>query len=154
MPNALAAGHIGATPPSPSALSALNGDSLLFPVVNIREGTAAFSSLANAYQSWFVSGQSPAITMLESSPPNQIAYGYGYTPLTAALPSTVAFGQTFYPNMRFGLANALMNDGFSAYDLGDTGASVDWWYDEYNFNLGAPLGPATQIGLTAVFEHA
>jgi uncharacterized protein (TIGR03437 family) len=150
MPNALAAGHLGATPPSPTALSALNGDSLLFPVVNVREGTAAFSSMANAYQSWFVSGRSPAITMLESSPPNQIAYGYGYTPLTAALPSTVAFGQTFYPNMRFGLANTLINDGFSAYDFGDTGAGVDWWYDEYNFNLGTPLGPATQIGLTPV----
>ena len=150
MPNALASGHLGATPPSPTALAALNGDSLLFPVVDIREGTAAFSSLANAYQSWFVSGQSPAITMLESSPPNQIAYGYGYTPLTAALPSTVAFGQTFYPNMRFGLANALMNDGFSAYDFGDTGVGVDWWYDEYTFNLGTPLGPATQIGLTGV----
>lgn len=150
MPNALAAGHLGATPPSPSALAALNGDSLLFPVVNAREGTAAFSSLANAYQSWFTSGQSPAITMLESSPPNQIAYGYGYKPLSAALPSTVAFAQTYYPNMRFGLANALMNDGFAAYDFGDTGASVDWWYDEYNFSLGTPLGPATQIGLAPV----
>ncbi len=150
MPNAYAVGHMGATPPSPTALAAFNGDALLFPVVNVREGTAAFSSLANAYQSWFVSGQSPAITMLESSPPNQIAYGYGYTPLTGALPSTVAFGQTFYPNVRFGLANALMNDGFSAYDFGDTGSRVNWWYDEYNFNLGMPLGPATQIGLTTV----
>lgn len=150
MPNALASGHMSATPPSPSALSALNGDALDFPPANVREGTAAFNSLASAYQSWFVAGQSPVITMLESSPPNQIAYGYGFQPLTAALPSTVAFGQTFYPNMRFGLANTLMNDGFSVYDFGDTAVNVDWWYDEYNFNLGTPLGPATQIGLAPV----
>src|SRR6202012_4495695 len=23
---------------------------------------------------------------------------------------------------------------------------VTWWYDEYNFNLGAPVAPATPIG--------
>lgn len=150
MPNAYASGHAGQTPPAPSSLSALNGDSLAFPIVDVREGTMAFSSLSNAYQTWFVSGQSPVITMLQSSPPNQIAYGYGYSPLTAALPSTVNFAQTFYPNMRFGLANALMNNGFSTYDFGDTGATVAWWYDEYNFNLGTPLGPATQIGQASV----
>ena len=35
--------------------------------------------------------------------------------------------------MRFGLALALMNDGFFTYDFGDTGdgSPVDWWYDEY-----------------------
>lgn len=150
MPNAYTSGHAGQVPPAPSTLSALNGDSLAFPIVDVREGTMAFSSLFSSYQTWFAAGQSPVITMLQSSPPNQIAYGYGYTPLTGALPSTVAFAQTYYPNMRFGLANALMNDGFSSYDFGDTGAQVDWWYDEYNFNLGTPLGPATQIGQTAV----
>jgi hypothetical protein len=40
-----------------------------------------------------------------------------------------------------------MNDGFSTYDFGDTGydSPVDWWYDEYDFNLGAPLGPSSFV---------
>src|SRR5207244_2290954 len=74
------------------------------------------------------------------------AYGYGFSPLSAILPATAAFGQTFYPNMRFGLAAALMNDGFSVYDFGDTSASTNWWYDEYDFNLGEPMGPAVRVG--------
>jgi len=61
------------------------------------------------------------------------------------LPSTLAFAQAWYPNMRFGLALALMNDGFSTFDLGDTGGDVNWWYDEYNFPLGVPTGPYTQL---------
>lgn len=148
MPNAYVSGHLGENPPAPSSLSTFNGDSLVFTAANVREGSAAFGTLFNTYQTWFAGGQSPVITMVQSSPPNQIAYGYGYTPLSAMLPSTVDFAQTYYPNMRFGLATALMNNGFSTYDFGDTGADVAWWYDEYNFNLGTPLGPATQIGAT------
>jgi len=150
LPNAYVSGHLGEVPPAPASLSLFNGDSLAFPPADVREGTMAFNSLLGAYQAWFVSGQSPAITMLESSPPNQIAYGYGYTPLSAMLPATADFAQTFFPNMRFSLATALMNNGFSTYDFGDTGAAVNWWYDEYNFNLGTPLGPAAQIGPTTV----
>ncbi len=149
LPNAYASGHIGALPPAPSMLSAFNGDSFAFPAVDVREGTVAFNSLLGAYQTWFLGGESPVIAMVQSSPPNQIAYGYGFTPESVMLPSTQQFAQTFYPNMRFGLATALMNNGFSTYDFGDTGAPVSWWYDEYNFNLGTPLGPAVQIGQSA-----
>ena len=148
LPNAYAEGHIGDVPPSPSSLSVFNGDSLAFPAVDVREGTLAFNSLQGAYNSWFTAGQTPMTTMVQSSPPNQIAYGYGFLPEATMLPSTQQFAQSFYPNMRFGLATALMNNGYSTYDFGDTGAPVAWWYDEYNFNLGTPLGPATQIGQT------
>lgn len=148
-PNAYVSGHLGQTPPGPSSLSAFNGDALAFPLSDVREGTTAFPSLLNAYQTWFSAGQSPAITLLEASPPNQIAYGYGFSPLAAMPSATSLFGATFYPNMRFGLATSLMGDGFSAYDLGDTAAKVNWWYDEYGFNLGTPLGPAVQISSTA-----
>jgi hypothetical protein len=145
-PNAYSSGHLGAIPPAPAQLTDFNGDSLVFAPVNVREGTADFGSLYNTYQTWFTSGHAPVITMVQSSPPNQIAYGFGFTPLSQILPATIDFGQTFFPNMRFGLALALMNNGFSTYDFGDTGADVNWWYDEYDFNLGQPLGPATQIG--------
>jgi uncharacterized protein (TIGR03437 family) len=41
-----------------------------------------------------------------------------------------------------------MTDGFSTYDFGDTSSPVNWWYDEYDFNLGFPLGPAARMGNT------
>jgi uncharacterized protein (TIGR03437 family) len=88
----------------------------------------------------------PGIALLQSSPPLQVAYGYGFMASKVALPSTQTFAQTFYPNMRFGLGTALMMDGFSTYDFGDTSSPVTWWYDEYDFNLGLPLGPAANIG--------
>jgi len=63
-------------------------------------------------------------------------------------PTLAAFARSYYPNMRFGLALALMNDGFFTYDIGDMNAlsPTAWWYDEYDFNLGFPLGPAIRIG--------
>ena len=145
-PNALISVHANQLPPDPRALALDNGDALVFDAVNVREGTLAFGTLYDTYQQWFAQGQSPVITAVQSSPPNQIAYGYGYSPLSAALPSTITFAQNWYPNMRFGLGIALMNSGYSIYDFGDTSSPVTWWYDEYNFNLGTAVTPATQIG--------
>jgi uncharacterized protein (TIGR03437 family) len=48
--------------------------------------------------------------------------------------------------MRFPLAIALMNDGYFNRDLGDMSYGyTNWWYDEYDFKLGFPVGPAAQI---------
>ncbi len=145
-PNALLSVHANELPPDPRALAIENGDAFVFDAVNIREGSLAFGTLYDSYQQWFSQGQIPVIAAVQSSPPNQIAYGYGYSPLSAALPSTVAFAQNWYPNMRFGLGLTLMNNGYSIYDFGDTSSPVTWWYDEYNFNLGTPVAPATLIG--------
>ncbi len=112
-------------------------------------GTRLFSMRYDSYQSWFAQGQQPVITAIQSSPPSQIANGYGFYPLSVALPSVVNFAQTYYPNMRFGLGMSLMNNGFSIFDFGDSSAGVTWWYDEYNFNLGQPVTPATLIGAPA-----
>ena len=144
-PNAYMSGHLGEIPPDPGELAVFNGDSLVFDAVNAREGVLPFSSLWDTYNDWFSAGRQPAIAMVQSSPPNQISYGYGFNPQQTMLPSTLAFAQTWYPNMRFGLALALMNDGFSTFDLGDTGGAVNWWYDEYDFPLGVPTGPSTQL---------
>jgi len=145
-PNGYASGHINQTPPDPRSLAVFNGDSFVFDAVYVTEGTMAFGTLFDSYQTWFAQGQKPVITAMQSSPPSQLAYGYGYYPLTAALPQTITWGQDYYPNMRFGLAMALMNNGFSIFDLGDSSAGTAWWYDEYNFNLGQPVTPATLLG--------
>ena len=141
-------GHVQDSSADTTAFATFNGASLVFDAVNVREGILPFGSLWNLYQNWESQSVAPPITMVQSSPPNQIAYGYGHFPLSVLLPGTIQFAQTFYPNMRFGLALALMNNGFFTYDFGDTGydSPVDWWYDEYNFNLGLPLSSATQVG--------
>jgi uncharacterized protein (TIGR03437 family) len=144
-PYAYMSGHLGQVPPDPVELGSFNGDSLVFDAVNVQEGLMPFSSLWQTYNEWFSGGRQPAITMVQSSPQNQIAYGYGFNPQQTMLPSTLAFAQAWYPNVRFGLALALMNDGFFTFDLGDTGGAVNWWYDEYDFPLGVPIAPYTQL---------
>ena len=84
---------------------------------------------------------------MESAVPNQIAYGYDYSPQRHAPPSTWDFARDYYPYMRFGLAFTLMGDGYFSHELGDTDHGQDWWYDELDFKLGEPLGPAQQIVL-------
>jgi hypothetical protein len=145
-PNAYVAIHADQLPADPRSLAVTNGDIFGFNIPQIREGTLAFGNLWDSYQQWFRSGQKPVIAAIQSSPPSQIAYGYGYTPTSVALPQTVAFGQSYYPNMRFGLAMTLMNNGFFIHDFGDVSSPVAWWYDEYNFNLGQPVTPAQLVG--------
>ena len=144
-PHAYMSGHLGQVPPDRDELAVFNGDSLVFDAVDVREGTMPFSALWQTYNQWFSAGRQPGIAMVQSSPPNQISYGYSFSPLDVMLPSTAAFAQTWYPNVRFGLALALMNDGFFTFDLGDAGGNVAWWYDEYDFSLGVPTGPNTQL---------
>ncbi|MBI5731816.1 MAG: VCBS repeat-containing protein [Candidatus Magasanikbacteria bacterium] len=51
-----------------------------------------------------------------------------------------AGGQDDYQKMRYGLASSLLGDGFYSFDLGDRDHGQIWWYDEYDFNLGEPVG--------------
>lgn len=146
VPYGYVAGHIFTSPPSSAELQDFFGSSFTSDALRVREGSESFDTLFSSYNDWFANGRQPAIATIQSSPPSQIAYGYGYQPLQNMLPATVQFGQSYYPNMRFGLALALMNDGFSIYDFGDIAPPVSWWYDEYGFNLGAAVAPATFAG--------
>ena len=145
VPYGLLVGHTQ-SPADPQLMSLFNGDSLAYEAVNVREGEMSFGDFWRDYQDPFLQGLSPKVEQIQSGPPNVISYGYGYQPMATLPASTIAFAQTFYPNMRFGLATALMNDGFFTYDLGDTQCCVNWWYDEYDFHLGQPLGPAVRVG--------
>ena len=150
LPYGYVSGHLSPLWPVPaSEFSAFNGNSLNKGAIQTKEGLMSFNDLWNAYQSWFSAGVTPSINMVQSSPPGQIANGYGDFPLNGTpppiLPATVEFGQTYYPSMRFGLSLALMNDGYFTHDFGDVTADVAWWYDEYDFPLGSPIAPARQI---------
>jgi hypothetical protein len=42
--------------------------------------------------------------------------------------------------MRYGLATALLNDGYYSFDFGDRDHGQTWWYDEYDVILGKATG--------------
>lgn len=52
-----------------------------------------------------------------------------------------------YQRMRYGLANALVGDGYYSFDKGDYNHNTLWWYDEYDVPLGAPRAePRALVG--------
>jgi hypothetical protein len=122
-----------------------DGISLGFHTANVLEGEESFAWLWDLYTAWMNEARQPPYVMFESSPIDQIAYGYDYEPLTKIPASTLEFARTYYPWMRFGLALTLMNDGYFAHEYGDTWHGNDWWYDELDFDLGYPLGPAQRV---------
>lgn len=145
-PNAYSMAHIVENTAQPEALAAFNGIALQFYPQTVREGQMPFGVLWDLYQSWESRGASPAVNMIQACPPNQLSYGYGYDPTKAMLPSTLTFAQSSYANVRFGLGLTLMGNGFFGFDFGDSAPSVTWWYDEFDFNLGYPLGPPARLG--------
>ena len=100
------------------------------------EGKKPLDELWDYYQAWCTVTVKPAITSVESAVPNQIAYGYDYSPQRHTPPATWDFAPDYYPNMRFGLALTLMNDGYFSHELGDTDHGQDWWYDRVGLQVG------------------
>ena len=48
--------------------------------------------------------------------------------------------------MRFALASTLLGDGYFSFDAGESSHSQQWWFDEYEVNLGEPEGQAQNLG--------
>ncbi|MBI5222145.1 MAG: hypothetical protein HY980_01465, partial [Candidatus Magasanikbacteria bacterium] len=48
-----------------------------------------------------------------------------------------------YRQVRYGLATALLEDGYFSYDYGDKDHGQLWWYDEYDVNLGKSISVAS-----------
>ena len=144
MPNAYASGHLP-NPVAPEVGAIFNGNSVLFWATNVLDGKASFNDFRSLYEGWMTGGHQPPLTTIEASPQNQIGYGYGYDILHTMPAATQAFARDYHPYLRFGLALALMNDGSFHRDLGDIYHGIDWWYDEYDFDLGYPTGPATKL---------
>jgi hypothetical protein len=144
MPHAIASGHLP-RPPVERFASIFNGDSIGFMTSDVLEGKTPLQSLLDTYHGWFDIGRKPVVMMIESTPHDQISYGYDYDPEKKIPPSTLEFARTYYPNVRFGLGMTLMNDGYFAHEYGDTWHGNDWWYDELDYNLGYPLGAAERI---------
>jgi hypothetical protein len=144
MPNAIVSGHSMDIYETGIA-SLFNGISIGFSTSDVLENRMPFATLFARYNDWLNSAIHPTATMIESSPMAQISYGYDYSPWQKIPPATLEFARTYYPYVRFGLALTLLNDGFFAHEYGDTWHGNNWWYDELNFNLGYPLGPAQRV---------
>jgi len=126
-----------------------NGVGTVYWTADVLEDQTPFYDLWNDYNAWMETAREPQVTMIESSPLDDIAYGYGFPPqLETNIPdSTFDFSHTYYPWVRFGLALTLMNDGYFLHDFGDLEHGQDWWFDELDFDLGYPLGPAARVDL-------
>lgn len=144
-PTGYVTGHISA-PLNPADLAAFNGNAFVGGPVNIREGKTDFASFFHLYKTWQTQSVAPHVTLVQSSPPNQVAYGYSYRPSTVMAPALLAWAQKSYANMRFGLGIALMENGFFSFDIGDTSSDTQWWYDEYDFDLGLPMSKSAVVG--------
>lgn len=53
--------------------------------------------------------------------------------------------QNDFKTMRFGLTSALMFDAYYSFDYGPALREHLWWYDEYEADLGKPLGSAFNL---------
>ena len=149
MPHALVTGHsMDINEPRVSDL--FNGISIGFLTADALEGRIGFLQLWNRYSDWCERSLTPTVTMIESSPHDQIAYGYDYQPTQKIPASTLGFAESYHPFVRFGLALTLMNDGYFCHEYGDTHHGNDWWYDELDVDLGQPLGPAELVTLGGV----
>ncbi len=103
MPWALTTGH-SQRYPRPEIADLFNGQGIGFFTTNVIEGKQPFHELWDYYNAWCTVTVKPAITSVESAVPDQIAYGYDYSPQRHAPASTWKFARDYYPYMRFGLA--------------------------------------------------
>ncbi|MFH1173096.1 MAG: putative glycoside hydrolase [bacterium] len=69
-----------------------------------------------------------------------------FPPIQVIAGDTNNTGQSWnFQKMRFGLASALLADGYYGFDYGINDHSQLWWYDEYDVNLNRPLSQAYDV---------
>ncbi|MDD4476984.1 MAG: putative glycoside hydrolase [Patescibacteria group bacterium] len=62
-------------------------------------------------------------------------------------------GKESYKEMRFGLASALLGNGYYSFDYGDKDHGQVWWYDEYEINLGKAVSEARSLSGKTDFQR-
>ncbi len=145
MPGAINSGHLLSDPVvlGPD----FDGDNLAFMCVDAIEGRRSFDEIWSQYHAWSLAPIEPTVTVVDVGAPNELGYGYGvYSSFQEAElripPGVMSFARDWYPSMRFGLAFTLMGNGLFERHFSDVIYCEEWWYDEFDFCLGAPLGEA------------
>lgn len=112
----------------------------------ISAGRAEFRPFIEEYRAWTDLHRPPwALPLMTGQGPDWMWSVYGMNPWNTCPADTVEWVRTRYDRMRFGLCSALMGDGLYSYDFGTTWWGHDWWYDEYDFDLGKPDGAARPL---------
>jgi len=96
MPWALTSGHSQGYP-YPEIAEIFNGQGIGFYTTDVIEGKKSFHELWDYYQAWCTVTVQPAITSVESAVPDQIAYGYDYSPRRTRRPRRGILPETTIP---------------------------------------------------------
>jgi len=141
MPNAYLMGHVSDSA-SADVQALFDGESIGFTAAGIKDGSRTLDTLWSQYDPWWENPHSKAVTtLIESAPPFEIGYGYGFSPHSGSIPAaTLEFARTYFPYVRWGLGLTLLRDGYFCHELGDTWHGQAWWYDELDADLGNPKG--------------
>ena len=111
-----------------------NGDRGYYSDIN---GIYFENFATNSYISWEEKMRLYGLSANTSREPRMAILGNTATDPTKA--------ETDYQKVRFGLTSSLMENGYFGYDKGSSSHAEKWWYDEYNVNLGEPMGAATPM---------
>lgn len=87
----------------------------------------------------------PNYGWVEAMTAYQFAMSHNQKPAMSAINSNANNVQNpaDYRAMRLGFTTALLDDGYFSFDYGNQDHGQTWWYDEYDVNLGKPIGTAT-----------
>ncbi|MBI4992642.1 MAG: FG-GAP repeat protein [Candidatus Magasanikbacteria bacterium] len=108
---------------SPLLQSAVNGR--MFETFPLRwDNSGEWGKIMRSWKANKSSNKQPLLTIINTNTAN-------------------AGGSDNYRQMRYGLASALLEDGYFSYDYGDKDHGQLWWYDEYGVSLGKPISPAS-----------
>ncbi len=122
----------------------LNGCLAEDEVNRVIEGQVDFEDLLARYLEWTRESRKPAVTTLVCHPRGLDMDEWRWDKVDWRERMKIAddLRTSDLQTMRFGLATALMGDGYFAYDCANLGRGQWWWYPEYDAPLGHPRGPA------------
>jgi hypothetical protein len=122
-------------------LPTMNGILLEDVLDYVLDGGREWDSVLDEYLKWTVGSAAPTLTTIVSSSGIEPPYDAWRLPQPEQ-DALLERGRGLHGRMRFGLATALMGDGYFAYDLHTRWRGQRWWYPEYDAPLGYPTGPA------------
>ncbi len=112
----------------------------------INDAEMPFDAFLPEYQGWDDVHRAPwPLPLAANQAPVPFLLRYGTAPWGSCPSDSVEWVRTSWSRMRFGLASALTGNGLYTYDFGTTWWGHRWWYDEYDFDLGKPIGDAVNL---------
>lgn len=124
----------------PDCYEYLNGIYLEDYVDAVLEGRMAWQDLLKKYLHWTQTPSQPNVTVLGCASGVEPPFEAFKTASKEERQAYLDRGRKLNHRMRFGLATALMGDGYYSYDLHTRWRGQFWWYPEFDAPLGYPAG--------------